>query len=228
MSRRGRPAGVHRTRVRLSGIPTATGKGRPVPSVAGTPRLRRADRPAAGLRCRHDHQRNGATHPPRTSRGVRGLGELTVAAYHSLPGEMPHQQAYDERLRDVATRAGTSCVLVAVGSRRRAARRRDLRRADPTIPTPRSCARAEAGIRMLAVDPACQRRGVGRALTEACIERARAAGRRRIVLHTGEWMPAAKHLYESLGFERDTGLDFSPVPGHRSDRLRLRAGGNAP
>ena len=42
------------------------------------------------------------------------LGELTVAAYHSLPTEMPHQQVYDEQLRDVATRARTSCVLVAV------------------------------------------------------------------------------------------------------------------
>ena len=45
-----------------------------------------------------------------------GLGELTVAAYHSLPGETPHQQVYDERLRDLASRAGTSRALVAVGS----------------------------------------------------------------------------------------------------------------
>jgi hypothetical protein len=26
-------------------------------------------------------------------------------------------------------------------------------------------------------------------------------------------MPAAKHLYESLGFERKPSIDFSPVPG---------------
>ena len=66
---------------------------------------------------------------------------------------------------------------------------------------------------MLAVDPARHGRGVGRALTMACIERARADGRRRMVLHTGDWMPAAKHLYELLGFERDAVIDFSPAPG---------------
>lgn len=42
------------------------------------------------------------------------LGDLTVAAYHSIPGEMAHQDAYDLQLRDVARRAATSCVLVAV------------------------------------------------------------------------------------------------------------------
>jgi hypothetical protein len=33
------------------------------------------------------------------------------------------------------------------------------------------------------------------------------------MLHTGDGMPAAKHLYESLGFERKPSIDFSPVPG---------------
>ena len=41
----------------------------------------------------------------------------------------------------------------------------------------------------------------------------RANGRRRIVLHTGGWMLAAKHIYESLGLERERGIDFSPAPG---------------
>jgi len=141
-----------------------------------------------------------------------GLGELTVAAYHSLPAEMPHQQAYDERLRDVTTRAETSCVLVAVGSTGELLGGVTYV-AGPDDPYSEELRECEAGIRMLAVDPACHRRGVGRALTEACIARARAAGRRRVVLHTSESMPAAKHLYESLGFERETGLDFSPAPG---------------
>ena len=38
-----------------------------------------------------------------------------MAAYHSIPAEMPHQAIYDHQLRDVARRAETSCVLVAVG-----------------------------------------------------------------------------------------------------------------
>jgi ribosomal protein S18 acetylase RimI-like enzyme len=60
---------------------------------------------------------------------------------------------------------------------------------------------------MLAVAPAAQRRGVGESLVRACIERARATGRRRIVLHTGDWMTTAHRLYERLGFERDPSLD---------------------
>jgi GNAT superfamily N-acetyltransferase len=140
------------------------------------------------------------------------LGELTVAAYRSLPTEMPHREAYDEQLRDVATRARTSCVLVA------ATPAGELLGgvtyvSGPDDPYSEDLTEGEAGIRMLAVDPAWHGRGVGRALTEACIERARAGGRLRLVLHTGDWMPAAKHLYESLGFHRDTALDFSPVPG---------------
>jgi GNAT superfamily N-acetyltransferase len=140
------------------------------------------------------------------------LGELTVAAYHSLLADMPHQEAYDARLRDVATRARTSCVLVA------ATAAGELLGGvtyvtGPDDPYSENLTEGDAGIRMLAVDPARHGRGVGRALTEACIERARAEGRRRLVLHTSDWMPAAKHLYESLSFQRDTALDFSPVPG---------------
>ncbi len=140
------------------------------------------------------------------------LGELTVAAYHSLPTEMPHQQVYDERLRDVATRAATSCVLVAVGPAGELLGGVTYV-SGPEDPHSEELREGEAGIRMLAVDPAVQGRGVGRALTGACIDRARASGRRRIILHTGDWMAAAKHLYESLGFERQTAIDFSPAPG---------------
>jgi ribosomal protein S18 acetylase RimI-like enzyme len=83
----------------------------------------------------------------------------------------------------------------------------------PDDPYSEELSEGEAGVRMLAVDPACHGRGAGRALTQVCIERARADGRRRIVLHTGDWMAAAEHLYESLGFERERAIDFSPAPG---------------
>ena len=140
------------------------------------------------------------------------LGELTVAAYHSLPAVMPHQDIYDQRLRDVANRAETSCVLVATTAAG------ELLGGvtyvcGPQDPYSEELSEGEAGIRMLAVNPAHHGRGAGRALTLACIERARAGGRRRVVLHTGDWMPAAKHLYESLGFERERAIDFSPAPG---------------
>jgi ribosomal protein S18 acetylase RimI-like enzyme len=140
------------------------------------------------------------------------LGEIIVAAYHSLPTEMPHQQIYDQQLRDVAGRARSSCVLVAttpagelLGGVTYVC--------GPEDPYSEELSQGEAGIRMLAVDPARHGGGVGRALTLECIERARTSGRCCIVLHTGDWMAAAKHIYESLGFERRPAIDFSPAPG---------------
>ncbi len=142
----------------------------------------------------------------------RALGELTVAAYHGLPDPMDHQAEYDIQLRDVARRARTSCVLVATTPAG------DLLGgvtyvSGPQDPYSEQLDEGEAGIRMLAVAPEAQGRGVGRALTVDCLERARAAGRRRMVLHTGRWMPAAVRLYESLGFVPATEIDFSPAPG---------------
>ncbi|MHB8245979.1 MAG: GNAT family N-acetyltransferase [Acidimicrobiales bacterium] len=69
-----------------------------------------------------------------------------------------------------------------------------------------------AGIRMLAVDPVHQGRGVGSALVESCIERARTEGRSRVVLHTTERMTRAMALYEHLGFRRVPALDRQPLP----------------
>ncbi|HEY6057264.1 MAG TPA: GNAT family N-acetyltransferase, partial [Candidatus Limnocylindrales bacterium] len=56
-------------------------------------------------------------------------------------------------------------------------------------------------------------RGAGRLLVEARIERARGAGRRRLVLLTRPEYAAARALYERLGFRRDPERDLSPVPG---------------
>jgi ribosomal protein S18 acetylase RimI-like enzyme len=140
------------------------------------------------------------------------LGELTVAAYHSLPNVMDHQSEYDRRLRDVATRAGVSCVLVAIGSGGELLGGVTYVRG-PDDPYSEELREGEAGMRMLAVDPAWQGRGVGRALTRACLGRARAEGRQRLVLHTGAWMPAAIRLYERMGFDRRPDVDFTPAPG---------------
>jgi ribosomal protein S18 acetylase RimI-like enzyme len=137
------------------------------------------------------------------------LGELTVAAYRAVPGGST-SAGYEETLRDVAARAREAEVLVAVD-------------ADGTLVggityVPGLGAYAEftgddeAGIRMLAVAPAAQGRGVGRRLMADCIERAAAAGKARIVLHTTASMTAAQGLYASLGFERTPGRDLVPSP----------------
>ncbi|UOY01349.1 GNAT family N-acetyltransferase [Blastococcus sp. PRF04-17] len=71
----------------------------------------------------------------------------------------------------------------------------------------------EAAFRMLVVDPSAQRRGIGRLLVTACLERARRAGKKRVVLSTDPRMTAAHRLYESLGFTRLPERDWSPLPG---------------
>ncbi|WP_298346286.1 GNAT family N-acetyltransferase [Ferrimicrobium sp.] len=60
----------------------------------------------------------------------------------------------------------------------------------------------EAGIRMLGVTPEVHRQGVGRALVEECLRRARAAHKVAAVLHTDTRMHAAQLLYERQGFLR--------------------------
>jgi len=55
-------------------------------------------------------------------------------------------------------------------------------------------------MRMLAVDPAFRGRGIGRQLTEACIERARRDGCAAIALHTAPIMEVALAMYLRMGF----------------------------
>lgn len=55
-------------------------------------------------------------------------------------------------------------------------------------------------IRMLVVDPDFRGMGIGRALTEACIEQAVADGAPLIALHTSPIMTVALSLYERMGF----------------------------
>jgi ribosomal protein S18 acetylase RimI-like enzyme len=65
-----------------------------------------------------------------------------------------------------------------------------------------------AGIRMLAVDPNFQAQGAGRALVEMCIDRTRAHGRIKVILHSTPLMSVAHSLYRQLGFTATPELDL--------------------
>lgn len=62
-------------------------------------------------------------------------------------------------------------------------------------------------LRTLAVLPAHRGRGVGRALMQDAVGRARRLGRARVLLHTLPFMKPAIRLHESLGFVRAPDLD---------------------
>ncbi len=70
-----------------------------------------------------------------------------------------------------------------------------------------------AGIVRLAVLPETRGLGLGRHLTEECIRRCRLAGIGTLALHTTDWMPLAKAMYERMGFVRDESFDFVPRSG---------------
>jgi ribosomal protein S18 acetylase RimI-like enzyme len=66
-------------------------------------------------------------------------------------------------------------------------------------------------VRQLSVAPECRGQGIGRALVEACIERARADHAPLLALHTSHVMRDALELYASLGF--DWVSELSPMYG---------------
>lgn len=58
-----------------------------------------------------------------------------------------------------------------------------------------------------------RRRGIGRALAEAVIERAQKTGYKRMRLDTVPSMKAAKRLYESMGFKKIEAYRYNPLKG---------------
>lgn len=67
-------------------------------------------------------------------------------------------------------------------------------------------------LRLLAVSRSARGLGVGSALVDECVRRARRMGASEIGLHTSRSMQAAIQLYRSMGFERVPERDFTP-PG---------------
>lgn len=56
-------------------------------------------------------------------------------------------------------------------------------------------------IRMVGVHPDYAGNGIAKKLTQMCIEEAKQTGEKVIALHTSEFMDAARHIYEKLGFK---------------------------
>jgi predicted N-acetyltransferase YhbS len=148
------------------------------------------------------------------------IADITVNAYveealrngsADSVGDGSHfNSAYVPALRDVAGRARDAVVLVAIEED-------SVLGAVTYVPGLGPYAefddRDAAGIRMLAVAPEAQGRGVGTALVRACLDRARAEGRARVVLHSTPWMATAGRMYARLGFRRAPERDWTPAPG---------------
>lgn len=141
------------------------------------------------------------------------IGELTARSFLddgllSLGAEDP----YLPKLRDARDRARHTVLLVAADATD------DTVLGSVALVLPGSgyaevSGPGEAEFRMLAVAHSARRRGAAEALVRACLERAREAGLRRVVISTGQDMPAAHRLYQRLGFHRLPERDWAPLPG---------------
>ena len=77
-------------------------------------------------------------------------------------------------------------------------------------------------VRLLAVLPRARGQGVGAALMDECMHRARHMGATLLGLHTMDVMQAAVHMYERMGFMHTPALDFRPTEGILVKGYRLR------
>jgi GNAT superfamily N-acetyltransferase len=66
-----------------------------------------------------------------------------------------------------------------------------------------------AGFRTFAVDPAMRGRGIGKALLQTCLDKARRQGAPTLAIHTSRVMRAACRLYEQAGFRRSPEHDVT-------------------
>jgi ribosomal protein S18 acetylase RimI-like enzyme len=139
-------------------------------------------------------------------------GRITAEGYHAddllrRPDGLIDNK-YEARLADADRRAREAELMVAVDDGKVLG---TVTWCPPTSPLRELATRPDqAEFRMLAVAPAGRRRGVGRALVYACLDRARAESMHEVLLSSLPQMTAAHALYREFGFVRAPELDHSP------------------
>ena len=131
-------------------------------------------------------------------------GKIVQSTYIALPG-YPRDDEYDEALAAVTERTLDCDVVVALINQQIVGCLTYV--ADHTHKAYEFDDPDGVSFRYFAVAPSAQGSGVGRAMVEWCIARARADGKSRLRIHTLESMPAAQRLYERIGFRRDPDND---------------------
>ncbi|WP_406282976.1 GNAT family N-acetyltransferase [Embleya sp. NBC_00896] len=136
------------------------------------------------------------------------VGEVTIAGYAGL---VAADREYVNDLRRAAHRAENSELLVAVDEKTGVILG-TVAFAVPGSAYAEVSQEGEGEFRMLAVRPDARGRGIGEALVEACLDRARRHGFTAVAISTVWDMRAAHRLYARMGFHRAPERDWWPVP----------------
>lgn len=149
---------------------------------------------------------------------LAAAGQLTERAYR-VDGFLSGDEDYAASLRDASSRSSRAELWVAVAG-------------ETVLGTVTYCPIGsplrelaveddQTEFRMLAVDPQARGQGIGLALVETCVTRARQSGARELVISSLATMHTAHRLYASLGFDRAPDLDWSPHPSVLLQGFRL-------
>ena len=145
---------------------------------------------------------------PATDAELDAAGAVVLAAYRADGLAGPRYLAL---VGDARARARDAVVAVAVDASGQVLG--SVTFALAGSPLAQVARDGQAEFRMLGVAPAARGRGVGLSLVDWCLEQARAAGARDVVISSATTMRAAHRLYALRGFARRPELDWSPEPG---------------
>jgi ribosomal protein S18 acetylase RimI-like enzyme len=161
---------------------------------------------------------------PACREDCEAIAALNVAAYEEFAPQLQPGawEAMRRTLCNVAERAGTAEFLIVreAGEIIGSVAYCPAGKSDPSI-----FESTMASVLLLAVHPQHRGRGLAKALTAACIARARRDNAGSVGLFTGEIMHPARHVYRSLGFRLEA--ELPPRHGVRYFRYVLPVAGTA-
>ena len=153
------------------------------------------------------------------------IREVTLAAYQEYAAQMPDLwEGYRQNIVATLARVEPAEQIVA---------ERDDTIVGTVLLYPPRRVRPPGGesmempwpeVRLLAVAPAARGQGIGAALMQECVRRARGSGTGALSLHTADLMRTAMRMYERMGFVRAPELDFHPAPSLTVKGFRLDLG----
>ena len=156
---------------------------------------------------------------------LKSIGSLMVRVYEALEGfpDQKEQPSYYELLRNVGKLTDNHDIrlFVAVDNTEQISGAvvyvTDMRSYGSGGSAPQE--KNACGFRLLAVAPEMRGKGVGKLLTQHCIDTGRTSKAQIMVIHTTASMKLAWGMYERMGFVRAEDLDFDqgglPVYGFR-------------